>query len=819
MKLVLRRSRVFASLRYNAGVGDTTKERDRVAGRIVDGDAAPAIAICRADPAFAEKVSNAAASLLIARASARWNSSVASTPVWPGAQRSFPTFATVAGADAQRLAEALLECCLLESVSGEPDQLEDEALRFILDHCTPQIEDLLEQPFDPPIPDELVPPWKWFQDFQSRFIIDAMWTLPGEEGVEWMQRVLKRDPYSVVSRRPLTWTAEDWILRLNSISDMDEFPWEAYAVTGVVLDQRHPPPIEAAPALVRYSCARLRDDSGLKLVRRAAAIIGGYRTGDPHVDMRLFWWQATTDAQREILRWMIELSGPAGSRKPLVAAALADGRIDAQAAAILDAPVDRPLWADGDVPWVFTDVTELGVLALSAGVLQVGPCSPAGAFRRAWQLEVEPGDHAVRAIVAVHPFEGCANAAVEVVFDANTTPDQWERISQVSDDARIGLLGAAPVAAPTAAEVAELPTAAGWAMRPERSAVWFAMPAAGRRTLWLGRSAGPRVLRVVLDLGRMNLDLADAAPPWLVHDRVPLPADVAPATLVARARVGAAKLRELAHRGASLRDQRMAVRNALHQRGVSEYSSAVVMRHVRDGIALTKAGSPRRSRLGGAGRLPPGASWPALESGDWHLGFLAELALSELPHVEPLPPDGTLLIYQDDTWSCERDPLSATRVIYVPEGVSLTTPTVPEQLLFNVKPKPLAGMAVPIAGESELVVEALELAPDHQRVIDTMNELMHDWPGDHWLLGASVDIQGPARLGIPYALKDLPEHQRARFAQPELDGDGWVLLAQINEDDTADIGIGDGGCFYLFIPEVDLQQLRFDRVVGIMQCH
>jgi hypothetical protein len=78
-----------------------------------------------------------------------------------------------------------------------------------------------------------------------------MWTLPGEEGAKWMRRILERDPFSGVSRWPLTWTAEDWILRLDSISDMDEFPWEAYAVTSVVLDRRRRPPIEAAPALVR----------------------------------------------------------------------------------------------------------------------------------------------------------------------------------------------------------------------------------------------------------------------------------------------------------------------------------------------------------------------------------------------------------------------------------------------------------------------------------------------------------------------------------------------------------------------------------------
>ena len=75
------------------------------------------------------------------------------------------------------------------------------------------------------------------------------------------------------------------------------------------------------------------------------------------------------------------------------------------------------------------------------------------------------------------------------------------------------------------------------------------------------------------------------------------------------------------------------------------------------------------------------------------------------------------------------------------------------------------------------------------------------------------------RLEIPYTLRDLSDEQRARFTEAELDGEGWVLLAQINEDNTAGIGIGDGGAFYLFIPENDLRQRRFDRVVGLMQCH
>ena len=53
--------------------------------------------------------------------------------------------------------------------------------------------------------------------------------------------------------------------------------------------------------------------------------------------MRLFWWDATGEAQLATLRWMIELSGPASERQALVDAAVAGGLIDATTAALLTA--------------------------------------------------------------------------------------------------------------------------------------------------------------------------------------------------------------------------------------------------------------------------------------------------------------------------------------------------------------------------------------------------------------------------------------------------------------------------------------------------
>lgn len=44
-----------------------------------------------------------------------------------------------------------------------------------------------------------------------------------------------------------------------------------------------------------------------------------------------------------------------------------------------------------------------------------------------------------------------------------------------------------------------------------------------------------------------------------------------------------------------------------------------------------------------------------------------------------------------------------------------------------------------------------------------------------------------------------------------------MLLAQINEDD--DLVIADGGVLHFVILRRDLEQGRFDRVVGMMESH
>lgn len=709
---------------------------------------------CAGDPALAEAVSRRAADRLVERAASHVSAVDPALFVWPGAQDAVVALAALPGADAGALAGALLRCCLFEAVAGSRGQLRLPGLRLVLDHHAGVVEQLLALSSGELESDSLSPPWPIDTFGHVGFLARAMWMLPGADGAEWMARLLDHAPYAIAPEGAKDWTAEGWARRFDVLADRGELSYDAYPVAFRMLDEDDPPPREAAPALVRFACARFEAGQDPRTwLGRAADVLRVHRTGDPARDAELFWWEASGEEPVTALRWLLELFGPAGARPGLVAAAASGGRVSADVAAALSAEVDRPPWADRDVPWVVTEVREEGVTDVP------GDLAPLlGAARLP-----------ARTVVAAHPAHGRADAAVEVLADADAEGLAWEAVAD---------------------------------------------------GLWIGRTAGGVAARAVRDLGVLRLDLGAAEPPWHVHDRVPA-GDAGRHEETAR--IDAAHLRGLAMAGAPLRDQRRALRQALHQRGVSEYSSALVMRHVRDGVALVAADpdAPGRTRLGGPGRLPVGTPWPMLP-GDrgFCLAPLLEIALSELPDLGALPADGTLLVFQEtEMFNLDAGPLAGTRVLHVPESAALHEPPAPGQVLFPIPEKRLRGVAVPVPGESELVVGALEFVDDRQATIDAMNELLEGWWPEHWLLGASLDVQGPARHEIPYVLADAPAGTRDVFSEEDLDPERWTLLAQVNEDADVGLGIGDGGSFYLYILERDLRDRRFDRVVGLMQCH
>jgi hypothetical protein len=275
-------------------------------------------------------------------------------------------------------------------------------------------------------------------------------------------------------------------------------------------------------------------------------------------------------------------------------------------------------------------------------------------------------------------------------------------------------------------------------------------------------------------------------------------------------------LLELARAGEPLERQREALAGYLRARGLTPGTVAALLDRTRDAIGLQA--DPRAAgatRIGGEPLLPAGEAWPR-EPGGAPLTFVAVIALDELPGLAPLP-SGTLLVYWDeDCWDREReDFVAGTRVFHVPSGGELTRARMPGSERPS-HPVHLAGFAMPVVGEIEHVLDSRRIGPDEaERLFAAIDRLCVGVA--HQLLGSSRDIQGAVLDEVAGWLATAHPETLRHFGEAQLRGEGWLLLAQFAE--AGDLVFGDAGALYLVMPHEDLEACRFDRVMGIMQCH
>lgn len=283
---------------------------------------------------------------------------------------------------------------------------------------------------------------------------------------------------------------------------------------------------------------------------------------------------------------------------------------------------------------------------------------------------------------------------------------------------------------------------------------------------------------------------------------------------------------DLASRGASGSEQRDELQRYLTGHGVSRETIAAVLRHTRDGIALRPGPRSARSRLGGQPVLPAGEPWPTAETGH-PFSFVVAFDFADVPHLDPLPREGTLALYWNFHWNevpqdspGRMDYVAATRAYFFPPGARVAHPDPPGES-YPMDLEPLRGVAMPIPGEPNRVAEEIGDSPDRRALFDAMNELAGAGLYPHHLLGAPIEIQGPVLDGMSTLFDPerefLTERSRARFTAAERNSDDWVLLAQINED--AGLVIADGGVLHFVILRSDLEAQRFDRVIGVMESH
>ncbi|MEU1787652.1 YwqG family protein [Streptomyces sparsogenes] len=249
---------------------------------------------------------------------------------------------------------------------------------------------------------------------------------------------------------------------------------------------------------------------------------------------------------------------------------------------------------------------------------------------------------------------------------------------------------------------------------------------------------------------------------------------------------------------------------------------------LRPAAHLRKAGpaDPVVGRLGGLPRLPDGVDWPVWE-GRGPLGFVAAVDCAALPGEAldiSLPADGVLAFFyygdeDDDALVDTADPNTwpGARVLHLPPG-SAAAPERPAPA--GITPYPEMGLTVHTAPSApDFDSLALTAAFGEGELPDAFQRAVwqHQSGAAHQIGGHAQSVQTAVEIVVAHGALGGRE---VSWEDPriEKEAEGWVLLAQFDSDEDADMMWGDDGALYWLIRPDDLAAGRFERAMFTWQC-
>ncbi|MEU2610473.1 YwqG family protein [Micromonospora sp. NPDC007271] len=251
---------------------------------------------------------------------------------------------------------------------------------------------------------------------------------------------------------------------------------------------------------------------------------------------------------------------------------------------------------------------------------------------------------------------------------------------------------------------------------------------------------------------------------------------------------------------------------------------------------LTGSGAgPVVGQLGGEPALPVDVAWPWWE-GKGPLAFIASVDCSALPDLDGdslLPRAGSLLFFYFDGQVDDGenvigywDPDSArgARVVFVPPGAPVRSRAAPAPIeAYPLVPLHAEPVATAPSVDHPVLYGAFgalfdeETGRVHPVVNSDFRRALFDLCGaGHQLGGYAYPIQGEVEYEVAQAVLG----GNVKWEDPALRDEAvkWVLLAQFDSDDAANMMWGDCGMLYWLIRPEDLAARRFDRATFTWQC-
>lgn len=239
------------------------------------------------------------------------------------------------------------------------------------------------------------------------------------------------------------------------------------------------------------------------------------------------------------------------------------------------------------------------------------------------------------------------------------------------------------------------------------------------------------------------------------------------------------------------------------------------------------AGDPVVGRLGGLPRMPEGMDWPVWE-GHGPLAFVAEVDCAALPGEQldiPLPADGRLAFFyygdeDDDALVDTSDPATwaGARVLHLPPESSDAPERSAPTGLTPYPEVPLTVRVGPSAPDFDSLALTAAFGEDEDELPDAFKRAVwsHQSGAAHQIGGQAQSVQTAVEIVVAHgALGGEVSWEDPRI---EKEAEGWVLLAQLDSDEDADLMWGDGGALYWLIRPDDLAAGRFDNAMFTWQC-
>lgn len=282
---------------------------------------------------------------------------------------------------------------------------------------------------------------------------------------------------------------------------------------------------------------------------------------------------------------------------------------------------------------------------------------------------------------------------------------------------------------------------------------------------------------------------------------------------------------------------------------------AQLERHTLPAVAFSLIEAPTsRSVFGGAPLVPREFEWPTYTPAPVEcppavlamlgvtapspptnrpLDFLLQIDVADIRNLAAaaaLPRDGLLTFFYDaenQPWGFDPAHQDGFRVRLF-DGNDLVSRVPPSRALVRRGVKFSHGETLPHFGSR--AHDELELAV-HEDLLDAYSELVEDLErqgygeshGLHRLFGHSANVQGDMQLEAQLVSNglycgDASGYEDPRRKELEPGASEWVLLLQLDSDESADIMWGDAGMLYFWIRRSDLAARRFERTWLTLQC-